>query len=72
MREWSLVSGMAQSMITRWGLLQHWWVVFKLAIRGRAMSRHTDDGNRGAAPSNSDGALHSPGQAVIWVAAVCE
>ena len=28
----SLVTGTVQSLVTRWGLVQHYWVVFKLAI----------------------------------------
>jgi hypothetical protein len=28
----SLGSGLVEGLVTRWGLLLHWWVVFKLAI----------------------------------------
>ena len=28
----SLASGIVQSLGTRWGLLRHWWVIFKLGI----------------------------------------
>jgi hypothetical protein len=28
----ALITGVVQSLITRWGLFQHWWVVAKLAL----------------------------------------
>ncbi|WP_379185975.1 hypothetical protein [Nocardioides astragali] len=28
----SLVTGVVQSLVTRWGLMRHYWVIFKLAI----------------------------------------
>lgn len=28
----ALVTGVAQSLVTKWGLLRHYWVIFKLAI----------------------------------------
>ena len=28
----SLASGVVQSLSTRWGLLRHWWVIFKLGL----------------------------------------
>jgi hypothetical protein len=29
---WSFASGLVQGWVTSWGLLRHWWVVFKLSI----------------------------------------
>lgn len=34
----SLVTGVAQSLLTRWGLVRHYWVVFKLVITAVATS----------------------------------
>ncbi|WP_206063326.1 DUF2269 domain-containing protein [Nocardioides sp. HDW12B] len=28
----TLVTGVAQSLVTKWGLLRHYWVIFKLAV----------------------------------------
>ena len=79
----SLVSGVAQSLLTPWGLLRHWWVVVKLVSTalatavlllytgtlGRLAETVRDSGVAGATPSASP-LIHTAGALVVLLGAV--